>query len=195
MGGRNSEVTDSTTDLFLEVATSTRHGFRSARRALGLSTDASYRFERGVDVELGQKALERVAQIIVRLAGGAIDSAPIDLHGAIPPAVRIPLRPSRVSRVLGEGMTGNEIGPLLEAPSGSACLDRRRRRGGGPGDGAWNWPGVFRRTPTSFEEGDRLPSWRGDVVEEVDLIEEVARLRGFRHLLGHAATIPRRRGS
>src|SRR5262245_7160642 len=60
MGGRDSEVTDATTDIFLEVANFNPRRIRDARRALGLSTDASYRFERGVDLAIAPRALERV---------------------------------------------------------------------------------------------------------------------------------------
>ena len=70
MGGRDSEVTDATTDIFLEVANFNPRRIRDARRALGLSTDASYRFERGVDLAIAPRALERVANLIVLLAGG-----------------------------------------------------------------------------------------------------------------------------
>src|SRR4029078_1115518 len=61
MGGKDSEVTDATTHIFLEVANFNPPRIRDARRALGLTTDASYRFERGVDLEIGPRALERVA--------------------------------------------------------------------------------------------------------------------------------------
>src|SRR5579884_4113379 len=102
MGGRDSEVTDATTDIFLEVANFNPTRVRDARRALGLSTDASYRFERGVDLEIAPRALERVAQLIVLLAGGRIDAAPVDLAYERPAPRSITLRTSRVARVLGE---------------------------------------------------------------------------------------------
>jgi phenylalanyl-tRNA synthetase beta chain len=157
MGGRDSEVTDATSDIFLEVANFDRGRIRTARRALGLSTDASYRFERGVDVELGPKALERVAQIITLLAGGSVAGAPVDLSGPSPKADTrdsIVVRPARVSSVLGATIGGGEIETLLR----SIGFDVRLA-------------------------GDHLrvvpPSWRQDVSAEVDLIEEVARLRGY----------------
>ncbi len=157
MGGRDSEVTDATTDIFLEVANFDRGRVRTARRALGLSTDASYRFERGVDVELGPKALERVAQIIVLVAGGSVAGAPVDLSGPSPKATKresIVVRPSRVSAVLGSPVSGGEIEALLRSIGFELQL-----------------------------AGDHLrvtaPSWRLDVSAEVDLIEEVARLRGY----------------
>ena len=154
MGGRDSEVTESTTDIFLEVANFNRRRIRDARRALGLSTDASYRFERTVDVEIAPRALERVAQIILLVAGGRVDGAPIDLGYTRPESTSITLRPSRVATVLGETLGTEEIARLLA----SVGFDVERI-------------------------GDELravvPSWRGDVTAEVDLIEEVARLRGY----------------
>jgi phenylalanyl-tRNA synthetase beta chain len=154
MGGRDSEVTNDTTDIFLEVANFNPTLIRDARRALGLSTDASYRFERGVDIEIAPRALERVAQLIVLVAGGQIDGAPVDLAYERPTATEIVLRPSRVATLLGEALPSDEIAALLE------------------------------RIGCDVERGAhdlrvRAPSWRTDIVAEVDLIEEVARLRGY----------------
>jgi phenylalanyl-tRNA synthetase beta chain len=154
MGGRDSEVTDATTDIFLEVANFNPTRIRDARRALGLTTDASYRFERGVDLEIGPRALERVAQLIVLLGGGQIDGAPIDLAYERPPARTITLRSRRVATVLGEMISTSDIASYLS----SIGFDVSR---------------VHDDLRVS------VPSWRGDVTAEVDLIEEVARLRGY----------------
>ncbi|HEY2163204.1 MAG TPA: phenylalanine--tRNA ligase subunit beta, partial [Gemmatimonadaceae bacterium] len=157
MGGRDSEVTNATTDIFLEVANFDPGRIRTARRALGLSTDASYRFERGVDVEVAPKALERVTQLIMLLAGGSVAGAPVDLSGPSPKPVRrdsIVVRPKRVSALLGTPISGGEVEVLLRAIGFDVQLADDH----------------LRVTP---------PSWRGDVSHEVDLIEEVARLRGY----------------
>ena len=154
MGGRDSEVTESTRDIFLEVANFNRRRIRSARRALGMSTDASYRFERGVDVEIAPRALERVTQLIALTAGGRVDGAPVDLGFEQPVRPSIALRPQRVAMLLGETLGTDEIAGYL----GSIGCDTERA-------------------------DDKLhvsvPSWREDVTAEVDLIEEVARLRGY----------------
>src|SRR5207253_7142037 len=81
MGGRDSEVTDATQDLLIEVASFDPKRTRAARKSIGLSTDASYRFERGVDPELGPMAMDRVVRLIVSLAGGALADAPADVVG------------------------------------------------------------------------------------------------------------------
>jgi phenylalanyl-tRNA synthetase beta chain len=154
MGGRDSEVTEATTDIFLEVANFNRQRIRNARRSLGMSTDASYRFERGVDVEIAPRALERVAQIIALVAGGRVDGAPVDLAFQQPARPAITLRPQRAALLLGETLGTDEIAGFLARIGFD--VDRA---------------------------GDKLqvsvPPWREDVTAEVDLIEEVARLRGY----------------
>ncbi len=154
MGGRDSEVTDATTDIFLEVANFEPKRIRSARRELGLTTDASYRFERGVDVDLASRALERVTQIILMLAGGSTDGPPVDLAHDPPQRRTIALRPSRVARLLGEALATPEIVSHLESVG-------------------------FTVSPSGENLNVVAPTWRADVTSEVDLIEEVARLRGY----------------
>ncbi|HVZ77060.1 MAG TPA: phenylalanine--tRNA ligase subunit beta, partial [Gemmatimonadaceae bacterium] len=154
MGGRDSEVTDATTDLFLEVANFDPARTRAARRKLGLSTDASYRFERGVDFALAPVALERLAGLIVAIAGGTVSGAPVDIIANLPVPHAVTLRTARVAQVLGAPVSTAECDRLLT--SIGFTVDR---------------------------EGDELrvlaPSWRSDIAGEIDLIEEVARLRGY----------------
>ncbi|MDQ3698507.1 MAG: phenylalanine--tRNA ligase subunit beta [Gemmatimonadota bacterium] len=155
IGGRASEVTERTTDVFLEVAAFEPKRIRATRRALGFSTDASYRFERGVDVAACGDLLAVAAELIIAVAGGEVDGAPIDLYPDPSPPRVVPLRVSRVERVLGERISREEIVRLL----GSIGLEVER------------------------EDEDalhlRVPSWRVDVEREIDLVEEVARLRGY----------------
>jgi phenylalanyl-tRNA synthetase beta chain len=155
MGGRDSEVSPATTDVFLEVANFNPTRIRDARKSLGLSTDASYRFERSVDVGLAPRALERVAQLIVLLAGGSVEGAPVDLAYEATERATITLREQRVAKLLGESIEAGKITSYLE-------------RVGFDVNAASN---------NSFEV--KVPSWRGDVTSEVDLIEEVARLHGY----------------
>jgi phenylalanyl-tRNA synthetase beta chain len=156
MGGRDSEVTDDTTDIFLEVANFDRRRIRTARRALGMSTDASYRFERGVDLEIAPIALARVAHIIVMLAGGRIEGLPVDLACAATRQPTIALRPRRVATLLGDQVPREAIAALLASVGFSVA-----------------------ESAGSEAMDVTVPSWRGDVSAEVDLIEEVARLRGY----------------
>jgi phenylalanyl-tRNA synthetase beta chain len=155
MGGRESEVTESTTDLFIEVANFDPGRIRSARKALGMGTDASYRFERGVDVDLAPQALERVTQIIIALAGGAVDGVPVDIRPTPAEPKQIALRTSRVTQVLGDDIPAADIDRYLS----SVGFEMKR------GD--------------AEHGGALVPSWRLDVSDEIDLVEEVARLHGY----------------
>jgi len=154
MGGADSEVTARTTAIFIEVAHFEPVRVRRAARALGLSTDASYRFERHVDIELPPAALARVVEIVSAVAGGRVDGAPADLYPSPAARLTVPLRPARAATLLGEAVPAAEIVSLL-TPLGFEV-----DAGGG----------TLRVT---------VPSWRPDVVREVDLVEEVARRRGY----------------
>ncbi len=162
MGGRASEVTDATRELFVEVAIFDPRRTRSARRALGLSTDASYRFERTIDPELPAQALHRVAEIITAVAGGSIDGAPADIGTDAPAAEPLTLRVPRVRQVIGAPVPAREIVRLLGAIGFTVVLS----------------PGTEMLTGEEELLVTR-PSWRGDVTAEIDLIEEVARLVGY----------------
>ena len=156
MGGQGTEVNADTTDLFVEVATFDARRTRRTRRAAGLSTDASYRFERGVDVALAPRALARVASLIVALAGGNVFAAPVDLYAGDAAHVPILLRPARVARVLGVAVPPERIAQLLQAIGCTADVD---------------------------DAGAAVhviaPTWRRDLLAEADLIEEIARLHGY----------------
>jgi phenylalanyl-tRNA synthetase beta chain len=155
MGGSTSEVGDATTDIFLEVAYFDPSSIRRTRRALQLSTDASYRFERGIDIEGIPRALERAAQLLIAVAGGSIEGAPIDLYPAPRHALSITIDSARVAKLLGEPVAEPEIAKLL-APVGFAV-------------------GAFANARASVT----VPTWRPDVTQSVDLVEEIARLRGY----------------
>lgn len=157
MGGRASEVTAATTKVVLEVALFAPTVVRATRRSAGLSTDASYRFERGIDPAAVGEMLALGAALLAQVGGGRVDAL---LHAGGAPASRptVTVRPARVALLLGETISGDEIGRLLES-IGFRC--------------AAHAGGSLDVTP---------PSWRHDVSREVDLIEEVARLRGFDRL-------------
>ena len=156
MGGAGTEVSEETTEIFVEVATFDAGRTRKTRRAVGLSTDASHRFERGVDVALAPRALARVASLIIALAGGEVVAPPVDLYAGESPHVPVVLRTSRVARVLGVALPVERIAQLLKAIGCTADIDDA---------GA-----AVHVIP---------PTWRRDLVAEADLIEEVARLHGY----------------
>ncbi|MBI3567190.1 MAG: phenylalanine--tRNA ligase subunit beta [Gemmatimonadetes bacterium] len=156
MGGRDSEVTAATTDILLEVAYFAPRGVRATRRALGLNTDASYRYERGTDPRALEETLRIAASLIVAVAGGRVDGAPIHVGRAADAfaAPAVPLSRARLRTVLGTDVPPADVQRRL----GSIGFSVR-----GTDDG-------WQATP---------PSWRVDVSRDVDLIEDVARLIGY----------------
>ena len=154
MGGRDSEVTEGTTDILLEVANFSPRFVRRVRKALGLITDASYRYERGIDDASSVEAALHCAALITRVAGGRV-TARIDVGAEPAPRPPVTLRPSRVTKLLGDPVSVAEIGRVLQAL-------------GFVVEGIAD--DLLRVTP---------PSWRQDLGLEVDLIDEVVRIRGF----------------
>ncbi len=159
MGGEETEVGVGTTDILVEVATFDPSRTRRTRRAAGISTDASYRFERGVDAALAPRALDRVARLIVSLAGGEVESAPVDLYAGDPAPTPLVLRTSRLARLLGVALPAARAAELLRAIGCQADVE----------EGGASVHVV-------------APTWRRDLVAEVNLVEEVARLHGYDRL-------------
>ena len=155
MGGRDSEVTESTTDLFIEVAVFDPQRTRAARRKLGLSTDASYRFERGVDPDGAVQAMGRVVRLITALAGGSLADRPLAIGTPPAPPREIAVRFARIAQVLGVALDQDAVRRYLEG-AGFA---------------------VTRADGKALHV--TVPSWRRDVVGEIDLVEEVARFHGY----------------
>ena len=153
MGGRDSEVTETTTDILLEVALFDARFVRRTRRAIGLNTDASYRFERGIDAGALEEIAMFGAALITQVAGGSIATM---LSAGTPATERaaIALRPERLARLLGVEVETSEITRRLESLGCVVTVDS----------------GALHVVP---------PTWRHDLSLEVDLIEEVARLNGF----------------
>jgi phenylalanyl-tRNA synthetase beta chain len=164
MGGRATEVSDATTDVLLESAWFDPGTIRRSARRHGLSTDASYRFERGADRERLALALGRAAQLIQEVAGGEVLKGAIDMQAPMTDPSPIALEVGRVNARLGIKLSSSEIARFLVA------LGFEIRRA----------------------DGDHLivvvPSHRVDVARDVDLIEEVARLHGYDRI---ASTLPR----
>lgn len=157
MGGRDSEVTEGTTDVLLEVAYFDPRRVRTSRKRAGVSSDASYRFERGVDRAGTLELLALGAVLVTGVAGGRVEAV-LDVGaapGALPP---VRLRAVRLARVLGHAVPDAEVERLLSAVGFTLARE-------------------ISGTGSVWEVG--VPSWRHDVTAEVDLIEEVARLVGF----------------
>ncbi len=156
MGGRDTEVSATTTDVFLECAWFEPARVRAGRKAAGLSTDASQRFERGTDRWGASDAFQRALRLLLTVAGGTIDGATVDCVPTPANPPRIFLRPARVAQVLGVDLPWTEI---------ERCL---------VGIGA-----TVVSKPDDGRIAVDVPGWRPDLVAEIDLIEEIARVHGY----------------
>lgn len=159
MGGENSEVSTATVDLLLEAATFDQVSIRKTSRRLGLRTEASARFEKGLDPCLPLIAADRAAELFARICGGKVAPGVIDVHGELPAVSVVALRPTRVNAVLGTQMSAADMLRSLEA-LGFSC-------------------GNTDSANTAGELLIQVPTFRRDVVREIDLIEEVARIYGY----------------
>ncbi len=164
MGGGDSEVSDATTEVLLESAYFTGDGILRTSKRLGLRTESSARFERGVDPNGTAFAAERAWELFGEIAsgqpaGGALDEYPEPIR-----PVKVTLRTARVNEVLGTGLDTDRIRSYLE-PLGFATAER------------------------SGEAVDyTIPTYRPDCEREIDLIEEVARHHGYNNI---ERTLPR----
>ena len=154
MGSAESEVTEHTTDIVLEAAYFQPTRVRRTRRALGLSSESSYRFERGIDMLGMPEALGRAVDLIRAVAGGEMREPPADLWPEPQKPRSVFLREARVAHLLGVAVPRPEIERLLAGVG-------------------------FVVAPRGERMAVQIPGWRPDVTSEVDLIEEVARLRGY----------------
>ncbi|MGE0679425.1 MAG: phenylalanine--tRNA ligase subunit beta [Candidatus Binatia bacterium] len=155
MGGANSEVRSTTTTVLLESAYFIPETVRRTARRLGMRSEASYRFERGIDPQGTVLALNRAAVLIAQLASGKISQGVIDVYPRPFQPAEIPLRSQRVNTFLGVSIEQSEIKRSLKT------LGMR----------------VKRRGRTAWYVTS--PPYRSDIAQEADLIEEIARLRGY----------------
>jgi phenylalanyl-tRNA synthetase beta chain len=158
MGGLNSEIENSTTRVLIESAYFNPISIRKTSKQLGLSSDAAYRFERGVDPQGTIKALNRAANLMLEIAGGNLVSGLIDAHPKPVPDRTIELSTHNTNRLLGTEFTADEITSLLE----SIEFDVNKN--------------------DSHNLVVAPPSFRVDVMRPEDLMEEVARLSGYNNI-------------
>ena len=156
MGDAETGVSETTTDLFVECAHFEPRQVRRTKKALGIQSDAGYRYERFVDPDGQERALRRVLEVILATAGGTLHPVVADVEARPWSPPQVSLRIERVKRLLGITFTYTEIADLL-GPLGFLV--------GADVDGV-------------IEIG--VPGWRGyDVTREIDVIEEIARRYGF----------------
>ena len=158
MGGYETRVTDTTTDVFLEAAHFAPSCISGRARRLGMHTDASHRFERGVDPTLPRQAIERATALLIEIAGasaGPVVEAVSTEY--LPVRAAVPLRRARLQRILGVAIADAEVGQILESLGMQVSKT------------AEGWSA----TP---------PLARFDIAIEEDLIEEVARIHGYERI-------------
>jgi phenylalanyl-tRNA synthetase beta chain len=154
MGGLDTEVSETTSTVLLEDAYFDPVSIRTTSRRLILPSEAAFRFERIVDIEMVDWASKRTAQLIAQLAGGKVAKGVVDIYPKKPEQKEVSLRFSRLSRLLGIDVPGEEVVRILSALSFE---------------------------PQSKDDliVCSVPSWRSDVYREVDLIEEIARVYSY----------------
>jgi phenylalanyl-tRNA synthetase beta chain len=163
MGGADSEIRSSSHNILLESAWFDPISIRRTSKALGLRTEASMRFERGMDMEMAEITSRRCAELIQQLGGGEVLAGVVDVYPGRAEAPQIELTRKEFLRVMGADVPDAQIEATL-AGLGFAPVRSDSLRGGAESPAAaWRC---------------RRPSWRGDVTREVDLIEEVARIYG-----------------
>lgn len=155
MGGLNSEIEDTTTCILLESAFFRPAAVRKTSKRLGLHTESSHRFERGIDIDGVIRALNRAAALIAEMAGGVVAQQCVDIYPGKRELDSIAFRPERANSLIGIDLPTEEI------------------------------IGILNRLECQVVEGESgevlvtPPSYRIDIEREIDLVEEVARLNGF----------------
>ena len=164
MGGTRTSVSSSTRRVLFEVAWFSPSAIAGRGRRHGLTTDASQRFERGVDPQLGAVAIERASQLLQRIAGGRYSPIwCVEDAAQLPQTAAVTLRHASVTRLLGADIPAEHVVGLLQRLGLKLVAD----------SSATTTPGIWR-----FE----IPSHRFDLRIERDLIEEVARLWGYERI-------------
>lgn len=154
MGGAVAEVSGSTTDVLLESASFERGGIQRTRRRLDLSTEASMRFERGVDPEAVPRGADRACQLMAEWVGATVLAGVVEAGGA-PERRRVSMRPSRASALIGYPVSSADAALVFERL------------------------GMASEVPDPDRVTVEVPGYRVDIEREVDLIEEVVRIQGY----------------
>src|SRR5687767_8717384 len=175
MGGANSEITNRTTRVVFEAAYFAPGQIRTTSKALGLKTEASTRFERGMDRTAPPRAIARALELVERIGTGRATGAITDVYPKPHQMKVVHLERPRIARLLGMDVPDPEVSRILESLGfvvQSASAPTNDPRGATARHGGWQVT---------------CPPWRVDIHRQVDLIEEVGRHYGFEHL---PATFP-----
>jgi phenylalanyl-tRNA synthetase beta chain len=166
MGGAESEISARTTTVLLESASFDPASVRRTARRLDLRSEASYRFERGVDIEGVLPAADRAAALLAQLAGGEVATGVVEAYPSPPEPAPIHVRPKRVEDVLGVSLSRSEITAALKALGATVSAAPH---------------GALLVAP---------PSYRVDLKREIDLAEEVARVIGYDRIPATMPAVP-----
>lgn len=159
MGGLESEITENTRHLFLESANFKRDNIRRTARALGIRTESSGRYERGLDVMNTEYAMNRALQLICELNAGDIVDGVIDCNQGLPKQRELTVKVANINGLLGVEIPGERMAEILNAL----------------------------HIPTTLKNGKlncTIPSFRGDIEFMADIAEEVMRIYGYDHIHG-----------
>jgi len=164
MGGADTEISFSSHNILLEAAWFDPISVRRTAKALGLRTEASYRFERGADPEMAELASRRAAELIQQVAGGEILSGVVDVYPSRKPEKKIQLARKEILRVMGTDVPDRDVEEILSALGFHPTRVDANRGSDGSLAAVWECKQV---------------SWRRDVTRGIDLIEEAARHYGY----------------
>lgn len=166
MGGAECEISSTTTEVLLEMAWFDPTSISRTSRRLGLRSEASARFEKGVDPAIAELAADRFCQLASEICGATTEPVQVDVRGALPHRPPVLVRTSRVNAILGTDLSPSRIAELL-APIGFTSE--------AAGDDHWV----------------TVPTWRFDSAIEIDVVEEVGRHFGYRNIANRELTEPR----
>ena len=158
MGGLNSEIKDNTTCVLLESANFKSENIRSTSKKLGLRTEASARYEKGIDPNLVEDAVNRAAQLIEMLGAGTVQKGIVDIYPSKPENKKLVVNPQRINRLLGVDVPMDQFVGILESLEFKCDLK------------------------ASDKLEIEVPSFRLDMEQEADVLEEIARIYGFENI-------------
>ena len=152
MGGENSMITDDVKTMLFEAACFDGTNIRKSGKRIGLRTDASAKFEKGLDPNLAMEAMNRACQLVEELGAGEVVGGAVDIYPVKREGVKIPFEPDKYNKLLG-----------TDIPAGDMI-------------------GYFKKIDLGYDEATKeilVPSWRQDLLCDADMAEEVARFYGY----------------
>lgn len=158
MGGENSEIKNETTSIFLEGASFAKENIRATSKKLGLRTEASSRFEKGIDINLTEMAVNRACQLIEEFGCGRVLNGMLDYYPKKEEVQKVAVNPQRINKLLGVNVSIDQFLSILESLE-------------------------FKCSLISSDKLElEVPSFRLDIAEDADILEEIARIYGYENI-------------